>query len=44
MHRGFVLGTLMGLIEGAPIRDMFEQLTDAKEIEHEIQQACRNEK
>ncbi|MBQ4830750.1 ADP-ribosylglycohydrolase family protein [Alteromonas sp. MMG017] len=44
VHRGFVLGTLMGLIEGAPIRDMFEQLADAKEIEHEIQQACRNEK
>lgn len=44
VHRGFVLGTLMGLIEGAPIRDMFEQLADAEELEHEIQQACRNEK
>ncbi|WP_218418236.1 ADP-ribosylglycohydrolase family protein [Alteromonas lipotrueae] len=43
VHRGFVLGTLMGLIKGAPIRDMFEQLADAKEIEHEIIGACSNE-
>ena len=43
VHRGFVLGTLLGLIEGAPIRDMFEQLADTEELEHEIQQACKDE-
>ncbi|MDO6567305.1 ADP-ribosylglycohydrolase family protein [Alteromonas sp. 1_MG-2023] len=43
VHRGFVLGTIMGLIEGEPIRDMFEQLADAENIEYEIQQACKNE-
>ncbi|WP_018982658.1 ADP-ribosylglycohydrolase family protein [Salinimonas chungwhensis] len=41
VHRGFVLGTIMGLVEGAPIDTLYEQLVDAKALGTEIQQACR---
>lgn len=44
VHRGFVLGTIMGLIEGTPISNLFEHLTDAKEIEREILHACSSVK
>ena len=40
VHRGFVLGTIMGLIEEAPINTLYQQLADAQAIDAEIQVAC----
>ncbi|WP_421134777.1 ADP-ribosylglycohydrolase family protein [Alteromonas sp. A079] len=40
VHRGFVLGTIMGLIEEAPINTLYQQLTDVKAIDAEIKAAC----
>ena len=40
VHRGFVLGTIIGLIEEAPVNTLYQQLVDAKAIDAEIQAAC----
>ena len=35
-HRGIVLGALLGLVDGEPLNDWFDQLTQADEINQEI--------
>ncbi|QPG06169.1 ADP-ribosylglycohydrolase family protein [Salinimonas marina] len=42
VHRGFVLGAIMGLIEQTSPASLFEHLTEANTIEQEIIAACDN--
>ena len=42
VHRGSVLGLILGLISGSALDSLFSQLTDASEIEKEIDLVCHN--
>jgi ADP-ribosylglycohydrolase len=42
VHRGSVLGLILGLINGASVDGLFSQLTDAAEIEQEIFSVCNH--
>lgn len=42
VHRGSVLGIILGLIKGSPLDSLFGQLTDAAAIEQEILSVCNN--
>jgi hypothetical protein len=39
VHRGFVLGSIVGLIAGEPIDDLYRQLCDAEQLNTEISHA-----
>lgn len=43
VHRGFVLGTLMGLTDASPLNALYAQLADANALESEIHSACKRE-
>ena len=42
VHRGAVLGVLLGLIHGAPVTDLFEQLTEQHSIRPAIERLVVN--
>ena len=42
VHRGSVLGLILGLVSGSALDDLFGQLTETAAIEHEIYSVCND--